>query len=162
MTEFIFGSMRMSQKSHSIQYWVNLFKYMHDRGIIQHHVSIEYESFELYVSVFQVFKTEYPNYNIKHICKIGEPSFNDKKFSRNRLIEKCKEYCIKLNVNTINIQWMSRLFLTDQVQRRRHLLEISHEISETIKEDNDPVLCEVSTQYNRPVFTTDLRIFSIA
>lgn len=131
--EIIFGSMRMSEKSRPIEYWVHFFKHMHDRGIVQHHVSIEYDSFELYATVFKAFKLKYPDCTLIPICKIGEPSYNDQNFSRSRFIEKCADYCTQLNINTINVQWMSRLFLTDNTQRRTHLSEISSEFNDVIK-----------------------------
>jgi hypothetical protein len=60
-SKLIFGSMRMSEYDYSVLHWVDLFDKMHDIGIFVHHVSSEYDSYVLYITVLKEFNLKYPN-----------------------------------------------------------------------------------------------------
>lgn len=111
--------MRMCEYDFSNIYWVNLFNEMYEKGINIHHVSNEYESFNLYCDVLKEFYNYYPEKRIKHIVKLAEPHFDSNVFNQELLLLKINDYRQALQVDNelFGIQWMWRSNLPDDLLR---------------------------------------------
>lgn len=121
-SRFIFGSMRMNEYLYSNNYWVELFSYMYDNGILIHHISNEYESYNKYLNIYNEFKLLYPNKTIRHLVKMAEPHFDSRTFSSDNMEKKIKKYISDLECNRLwGIQWMWRGDLKDESSRLRQL-----------------------------------------
>jgi hypothetical protein len=108
-SKLIFGSMRMSEYDYSVLHWVDLFDKMHDSGIFVHHVSSEYDSYVLYITVLKEFNLKYPNKQILHLVKLAEPHFDSSEFNPYLFQSKIDKYFVELNVSKLwGIQWMWR------------------------------------------------------
>ena len=108
MIPIIFGTMRMNEHSFSLLDWVDHLRFLNYHNIEWLHSSYEYNSFELLCEVLEQLKSDH-NICFKHLVKLGEPDFNNNKFSSKRLIKKIELYQSKLKVNTLDaIQWMWR------------------------------------------------------
>jgi hypothetical protein len=117
-SKLIFGSMRMSEYDYSVLYWVDLFDKMHDSGIFVHHVSSEYDSYVLYITVLKEFNLKYPNKQILHLVKLAEPHFERSKFDPKLFQSKIDKYLTDLNVSKLwGIQWMWRGDLNNEISR---------------------------------------------
>ena len=132
--EIVFGSMRMLEKNRTIAYWIEMFEFMYDLGITEHHVSIEYESYNFYLEVLKVFQSNNPTKTLSHICKLAEPSFNSIEFSKERLQSKCLKYSEDLNSRNLCIQWMSRFNINDLESRLTHLGDFCENLNKEIFE----------------------------
>lgn len=118
-SNIVFGSMRMYEYDYSNQHWVNLFNVMYEKGINIHHVSNEYESFNLYCDVLKEFNNIYPEKRIKHIVKLAEPHFDSNIFVPELLLLKINEYrqALQIENELFGIQWMWRGSLSDDLSR---------------------------------------------
>jgi len=117
-SKLIFGSMRMSEYDYSVLHWVDLFDKMHDSGIFVHHVSSEYDSYVLYITVLKEFNLKYPNKQILHLVKLAEPHFDSSEFNPNLFQSKIDKYLAELNVSKLwGIQWMWRGDLKNEISR---------------------------------------------
>jgi hypothetical protein len=117
-SKLIFGTMRMSEYDYSVSHWVELFDNMHDRGIIVHHVSSEYDSYILYITVLKEFNLIYPNKQITHLVKLAEPHFDSSEFDPKLFQYKVDKYLTELNVSKLwGIQWMWRGDLNNEISR---------------------------------------------
>lgn len=131
-SNIVFGSMRMLEKNSTLKYWVDMFEFMYEQGIREHHVSYEYESYDFYLNVLKDFQFNNPTKKLSYICKLAEPSFDDLNFSQNRLKSKCAKYSADLNSNDLSIQWMSRYKLNDLENRISHLIDFCGNLNKEI------------------------------
>ena len=110
--------MRMINYDYSLNYWTNLFEYLHEKGINIHHTSYEYESFHLYTEVLKEFYKNHPTKKIKQIIKISSPDFDDLNFDENQMNERISFYKDKLLLKKIYaLQWMWRSDLSSDKKR---------------------------------------------
>lgn len=114
----IFGSMRMNQYNYSVKYWIDLFNYMYENGISTHHVSYEYDSYLLYLTIYKKFQTIYPEKKLNHLVKLAEPHFDSEVFKPELMRQKVDDYLNDLNSEKLwGIQWMWRGNLEDDNSR---------------------------------------------
>ncbi len=102
--------MRMLEHDVSVSEWVNLFDFMYEKKVLVHHVSSEYDSFNLYRNVLTEFRKKFPQKRIEHIVKLAVPNFSDSGFSEFSFFNKINEYKSMLNSSSelFGIQWMWR------------------------------------------------------
>jgi hypothetical protein len=107
--KIIFGSMRMLEYTYDENYWIDLFDYMYDKGIIIHHISAEYSSFEFYLKILKLFEKKFPFKKIKHLIKLAEPHFDSNSFNSASFYSKLNTYLNSIGSNHIwGVQWMWR------------------------------------------------------
>jgi hypothetical protein len=134
-SKLIFGTMRMSEYDYSVSYWVDLFKKMHDSGIFVHHVSSEYDSYFLYITVLKKFYLKYPNKQISHLVKLAEPHFDSSKFNSKLFQSKIDKYLTELDVSKLwGIQWMWRGDLKNEISRLDNFKEYIELLSSKVFE----------------------------
>ena len=110
--------MRMIEYNYSIDYWVDLFNKMYESGITIHHVSSEYHSYKLYLTVLRQYNLCFPERPISHLVKLAEPHFDSTYFDPNRLQKKTEEYLDDLSTSKLwGVQWMWRGKLSDEKSR---------------------------------------------
>ena len=110
--------MRMSEYDYSVAHWVDLFDKMHDSGIVVHHVSSEYDSYVLYMTVLKEFNLKYPEKQISHLVKLAEPHFDSSDLNPKLFQSKVHKYLTELNVSKLwGIQWMWRGDLKSESKR---------------------------------------------
>lgn len=131
--QIVFGSMRMHEYDHPIDYWVQLFSDLHDLGVTTFHSSSEYESFEMYCKALSVFYHRFPDKKIKHIVKLAEPNFHIHEFSRDAMMQKVDEYLVKLQTDSLYcVQWMWRGDLSNHPQRLENFEKSYPEIEKAV------------------------------
>ena len=106
LSQLSLGTMRFFDKNLSVSEIKNLLEKAYDLGITTHHSSYEYNSYEVYAKALQ--KANCRN-NIRHICKLSSPHFEDNEFSKDTLEERVDKQLKFLNIEQIDVlQWLVR------------------------------------------------------
>ncbi len=127
----IWGTMRMLEHSNSPSYWVKFFEDLHAKGVRHLHSSIEYKTFPLLTESLRRLK-EKKNITFNHFIKLGEPSFNEIKFSKERFESKLDYYRLMLPGKIEIIQWMWRSKEKDS-KRIKKFMSQKKEINKVFK-----------------------------
>lgn len=127
----IWGTMRMLDHSNNPSYWVKFFENLHEKGVRHLHSSTEYKTFPLLIESLRRLK-EKKNITFNHIVKLGEPSFNEEQFSKERFESKLDFYKLMLPGKIEIIQWMWRSEEKD-LKRIRKFVSQKKEINKVFK-----------------------------
>ncbi len=103
------GTMRLDPERHSLSEWAAFFIYAHRLGVRSVHVSDEYESWPLFLEIWDEVRRIAPTQNFKFIAKLGEPHFDQAEFSAERFLMRVEKYCSQLSIDRLHdVQWMWR------------------------------------------------------
>ena len=102
----IWGTMRMLESSCDPVFWTSFLENLYFKGVRHIHSSNEYESFAILTECLLILSKK--GIVFSHIIKLAEPSFNESKFSAERLLSKLDFYNQMLPGKIETIQWMWR------------------------------------------------------
>lgn len=131
LSDLTLGTMRFYDKSLSVNDVKNLIEKAFVQGIITHHSSAEYSSYELYTEALS--KSNCAN-KIKHIVKLSAPHFEDQTFSSKLLEDRVDKELRALNVDTIDVlQWLLRSKPINDKLRLTTLYDFEDEIEDLLQ-----------------------------
>ena len=113
--------MRMLSVNRSLSKWIYIFDELYEKGIKSFHISKEYESYELFLDILK--KSNLNKKKINIYAKCFSPNFNDKIYNEKKLDILINSYLKDLKKDKINIQWMWRADLDNDVNRCKYFSE---------------------------------------
>lgn len=118
--------MRFFDKKLSKKLILSIIEESFEAGIISHHSSFEYTSYELYCASLKQF---HKKNKIKHIVKLSSPHFDEEKFSGDILEGRIDNQLKALGIEQIDVlQWLVRSKPIDDIPRLRILNQQKEEI----------------------------------
>lgn len=130
LSRITLGTMRFQDKGLSERQVTQLIEESWKAGIISHHSSSEYSSYELYT---KALKNSSVRNKVKHVVKISSPHFEDDTFSKTILEQRIDGQLKTLQVDSIDVlQWLVRSKPIDDANRLQILRDKEAEIKEVL------------------------------
>ena len=133
----------MLSVNRSLSKWIYIFDELYEKGIKSFHISKEYESYELFLDILK--KSNLNKKKINIYAKCFSPNFNDKIYNEKKLDILINSYLKDLKRDRINIQWMWRADLENDVNRCKYfsdkLFEIDNSMGKLKKKSVNEIYC---------------------
>lgn len=127
------GTMRLSEKKFDTSSTKMLIRDALAMQVDTHHFSDEYESFELLLNSYAGLKQTEKS-QIKSICKLGNPHFDEELFNAEKLKLQIESYLTSTGLEQLSIvQWMWRLNPLDDSVRIERLKNCIQEMKESFQ-----------------------------
>jgi len=106
LSKVTLGTMRFKDKGLTSTDVTRLIECAFDVGVTTHHSSYEYSSYKLYC---EALNNSHCKSQIKHICKLANPHFDELKFDVSKLKSKVESELLQLNTDCLDVlQWLLR------------------------------------------------------